>query len=43
MNITCSLERRKMRGRPQMKWERKLRRMMEKNLTPEEAVNRQTD
>jgi hypothetical protein len=34
--------RRRRRGRPEMKWEREVERVMkQKNLTPEDAVNRQ--
>jgi hypothetical protein len=34
-------ERRKRRGRPEMKWEREVERVMkQKNLIPEDAVNR---
>jgi hypothetical protein len=34
--------REKKRGRPEMKWEREVNRVMkQKNLTPEDAVNRQ--
>jgi hypothetical protein len=34
--------RRQRRGRPEMKWEREVERVMkQKNLTPEDAVNRQ--
>jgi hypothetical protein len=34
--------RRRRRGRPEMKWEREVERVMkQKNLTPEDSVNRQ--
>jgi hypothetical protein len=34
--------RRRIRGRPEMKWEREVERVMkQKNLTPKDAVNRQ--
>ena len=37
-----SPEGRKRRGRPETKWEKEVKRVMkQKNLTPEEAINRQ--
>jgi hypothetical protein len=38
--FTWSLEERKKRGRPDIKWEREVARGMKQNLTPEEAVIR---
>ena len=38
--MAWSLEGRKRRGKPKMKWEREMERVMtQKNITPEDAVN----
>jgi hypothetical protein len=40
--MTWSPEGRRRRGRPEMKWEREVERVMkQKNVTPEDALNRQ--
>ena len=42
-NIDLVTDGRKRRGRPEMKWEREVERVMkQKNLTPEDKIKRQT-